>query len=375
MSEEESLLLIPGPIIVSEAVRKAQSIQSLSHTGSEFIAIFQNALQNLRKLFKSTDKDDQGIVIAGSGTLGWDIVGSNLMEPGDDVLVLSTGFFSDSFADCLRVYGGNVDVLTAPVGDVVPFDSIEAQLKQKKYKLITITHVDTSTAVVSDIEKISAIVKKVSPETLIIVDGVCSVAVEDIEFSKWGLDYVLSASQKAIGVPSGLSVSFISKRAKELALNRPKDSTYFASLKRWLPILQNYEAGKPSYFATPAIQTVNALNVSLNEILSSSLESRFAKHKDTSDKFKAALQSLGFKLVSKSPEVSAHGLTAAFFPEGVDGPQFLKKVGEQGIVVAGGIHKDIRTKYFRVGHMGVSAIDDSRGDIAKAIKAIEKALA
>ena len=374
MSDTEKLLLIPGPIVISEAVRKAQSIQSLAHTSPEFIKIFQNTLKNLRKLFKSTNAKDQGVVIAGSGTLGWDITASNLVYPGDNVLVLSTGFFSDSFAECLRVYGANVDVLTAPVGDVVPNDDIAKKLQEKKYSVITITHVDTSTAVVSDVEAIAAVVKKVSPETLIVVDGVCSVGVEDIEFTKWGLDYVLSASQKAIGVPSGLSIGFLSERAVERALNRPTQSTFFASLQRWLPILVNYEAGKPSYFATPAIQTVNALNVSLEEILESGLDARFAKNKQTSQKFKAALADLGVGIVPVNETVAASGLTAAYFPEGIDGGKFISDVYAKGVVIAGGIHKQLVGKYFRVGHMGVSALDDSLGHIDTAIRVITEAL-
>lgn len=376
MSGEENLLLIPGPIIVSERVRQAQAIQSLAHTSPEFIAIFQKVLIDLRKLFKSDDPKDQAIVVAGSGTLGWDITASNLVYPNEDVLVLSTGFFSDSFAECLKVYGGKVDVLSAEPGDVVPFDKIEQQLSKKSYKVITITHVDTSTAVVSDVGKISQLVKKVSPETLIVVDGVCSVGVEDIQFSNWGLDYVLSASQKAIGVPSGLSIGFLSQRAIKKAENRPVQSTFFASLKKWLPIMNNYEQGKPSYFATPAIQTVNALKASLEEILDSgnSLDSRFAKHAETSQKFKKNLTSIGLKLVPVNEQVSANGLTAVYFPPGVKGGDLLPLIYKKGVVLAGGIHKDLKDKYFRIGHMGVSAIDDSRGDLDKAFKIIKESL-
>lgn len=349
----------------------------MAHTSPEFIAIFQKVLIDLRKLFKSDDPKDQAIVVAGSGTLGWDITASNLVYPDEDVLVLSTGFFSDSFAECLKVYGGKVDFfLSAEPGDVVPFDKIEQQLSKKSYKVITITHVDTSTAVVSDVGKISQLVKKVSPETLIVVDGVCSVGVEDIQFSNWGLDYVLSASQKAIGVPSGLSIGFLSQRAIKKAENRPVQSTFFASLKKWLPIMNNYEQGKPSYFATPAIQTVNALKASLEEILDSgtSLDSRFAKHAETSQKFKKNLTSIGLKLVPVNEQVSANGLTAVYFPPGVKGGDLLPLIYKKGVVLAGGIHKDLKDKYFRIGHMGVSAIDDSRGDLDKAFKIIKESL-
>lgn len=365
------LLLIPGSIEVADNVLEANAISSLSHTHQPFIGIFQQVLKDLRRLFKSTEAGAQAFVISGSGTLGWDITASNLLEPNDSALVLSTGFFSDRFADALKTYGVDTDVLTAPLGDTVPLDELEKQLGKKKYKVVTITHVDTSTAVLTDVAKTAAVIKKVSPETLIVVDGVCSVAVEDIEFDKWGLDYVLTASQKAVGLPPGLSISFISKRGLDVALNRKTDSTYFASLKRWAPIMQAYEAGKGAYFATPSVQLINALKVSLENIFAEGLDNRFAAHAKNSDWFKSELEKLGLKLVSK-PGAGSHALTAAYFPDGVTGPDFFPLTSKHNVVFAGGIHKAIAPRYFRVGHMGVSVTD--RQDTKVALEAIADAL-
>lgn len=370
--EEHKLTMIPGPIEFSDPVLYAMATPSQAHTSPEFVKTFQSALVNTRKLFKSTDANAQPYVISGSGTLGWDIVGANLINPGDKVLVLSTGFFSDSFAEALKVYDADVDVITAEVGDVVPFDKISEHLKSKKYAAITITHVDTSTSVVSDVEKISQIVKKESPETLIVVDGVCSIGVENLEFDKWGVDYALSASQKAIGVPAGLSISFASSRAVSKALAREKDSSFFASLKKWTPIMKAYESGKPAYFATPAVQTVTALKVSLDEILSESLDERFAKHEKVSNDFKSNLSKLGLKILPLNEKVAASGLTAVYFPDGINGNDLIAKIGSKGFTVAGGIHKALLGKYFRVGHMGVSVYD---GHVEKLTKAIQDSLA
>lgn len=363
--------MIPGSIEVSDNVLEATAHPSLLHTHQPFIGIFQQVLKKLRVLFKSKALDSQAFVLSGSGTLGWDIVASNLVEPGEKALVLSTGFFSDNFAECLKTYGASVDVLKAPLGGVVALAEVETALKKENYKIITITHVDTLTAVVSDIAKISAIVKKVSPETLVVVDGVCSVAVEDIEFDQWGLDFVLTASQKALGVPPGLSVNFASGRAVKTAVNRLVQSTYFASLKRWLPIMEAYESGKGAYLATPSVQLINALNTSLDEILSVPLEERFAKHAKNSDWFKSELKKHGLKLVSND-DCGSHALTAVYFPEGTNGADFFGKVTEAGLVFAGGIHKSIAGKYFRVGHMGVSVMD--RDDTKNALDVILKAL-
>ncbi|KAK6464636.1 pyridoxal phosphate-dependent transferase [Scheffersomyces coipomensis] len=347
------LTLIPGPIEFSDEVLEAMSTPSQGHTSPEFVSTFQSVLKNLRTVFKSEDPKAQAYVLAGSGTLGWDITGANLVSPGDKVLVLSTGFFSDGFADALKIYGADVDVLTAEVGDVVPLPEIEEQLKKEKYTAITITHVDTSTSVVSDVEAVSAVVKKASPETLIVVDGVCSIAVEDLEFDKWGIDYALTASQKALGVPAGLSVSFASARAIEKATAR-KESVYFASLKRWTPIMKAYESGSGAYFATPAIQTITALKVSLDQILAQGINERFAQHEKASTKFKDELEKLGLKILPVNRKVAAHGLSAVYFPEGVNGGEFIGSLAKKGFTIAGGIHKALAGKYFRVGHMGYS---------------------
>lgn len=209
---------------------------SESHVGPGFVATFGDTLSKLRKLFQTTDPASQPFVINGSGTLGWDLVAANLVEPGENVLVLSSGYFGDAFADCFTAYGAKVTKITGAVGSRPQSDEIEKALKEKKYKVISATHVDTSTGVLFDLKSLTATVKRVSPETLIIADGVCSVACEEIDFDAWGLDVVITASQKAIGCPTGLHISMFSGRAIEIVKTRKTEpAVYFASIKRWLP--------------------------------------------------------------------------------------------------------------------------------------------
>jgi len=190
----------------------------------------------LRKLFQTTDPAAQPFVLSGSGTLGWDLVAANLVEPGEHVLVLSSGYFSDGFADCLTLYGANVTELKAPVGSRPQLPEIEKALSEKKYKVLTVTHVDTSTGVLSELKDLAATVRRVSPDTLVIVDGVCSVASEEIAFDEWGLDGVVTASQKAIGCPAGLSISMFSGKAMKVFEGRKTPPrSYFASMKNWTP--------------------------------------------------------------------------------------------------------------------------------------------
>lgn len=126
--------------------------------------------------------------------------------------------------------------LDGPVGGVPSPAEIEKALSEKKFKLVTATHVDTSTGVLFDLKTLAQSVKKVSPDTLVIADGVCSVACEELAFDEWGLDGVITAGQKAIGAPAGLSISFFSGRAVDVAHNRKiPAAAYFANMKNWTP--------------------------------------------------------------------------------------------------------------------------------------------
>ncbi|TLS25559.1 hypothetical protein PpBr36_07119 [Pyricularia pennisetigena] len=372
---EHPTLLIPGPIEFDDAVLQSMSHYSESHVGPAFVNVFGETLTLLRKLFQTTDSGSQPFVISGSGTLGWDLVSANLVEAGEDVLVLGTGYFSDGFADCLRTYGANVTELKAPVGSRPQLPEIEKALGAKKYKVLTVTHVDTSTGVLSELKDLSAMVHKISPETLIIVDGVCSVASEEIAFDEWGLDGVITASQKAIGCPAGLSISMFSPRAiKAFEARKTPPASYFASMKNWLPIMRNYEAKKPSYFATPSPQLIHALHTALTQIMSRPLAERFAKHKEASSKIKKAVADLGLKQVASNPADQANGMTAVYLPESVKPTDILPKLFSKGVIFAGGIHKEIAPKYIRFGHMGISVLNPERGDLDRAIKALESGL-
>ncbi|OAL32813.1 hypothetical protein AYO20_07770 [Fonsecaea nubica] len=369
-------LLIPGPIEITDEVSQAMSHYAQSHVGQPFVNTFGESLTLLRDLFQTKNPGSQPFVLAGSGTLGWDLVAANLVEPGEDVLVLHTGYFGDSFADCLSTYGAKPTQLKAPIGDKPQLPEIEAALKEKKYKAVTVTHVDTSTGVLSQIQPLSDLIRRVSPETLLIVDGVCSVGGEEINFDKMDIDVCLTASQKAIGCPPGLSIVMVSERAMNVYKSRKSSpGSYYASFKNWTPIMQNYEAKKASYFATPPTQLVQALNTSLKQILAQPLEARFAQHRKVSEYVKSKVASLGLKQLATDPANAANTMTAIYLPEGLTPPEILPKLMSRGVVFAGGLHREIAARYIRFGHMGVSAMDESRGEIDKALEALKDGLA
>ena len=374
------LTFIPGPIEFSKNVLAAMSTPSQAHTSPEFVKVFQSVLLKTRKMFASkVESGSQPFVLAGSGTLGWDLCGANFVNKSDNVLVLSTGFFSDSFANCLKIYSDKVDVLEAPqFGAAIDNSQLESMLSKTKYDVITITQTDTSSGVLSNVEEISKIIKKSNPDAFIIVDAVCATACEALEFDSWGIDYVLTASQKAVGVPAGLSISIASARAIKKAEARESPSAFFTDMKRWLPIMRAYEAGKGAYFATPPVQLIHALNASFDEILSKedqSIDARVQAHVVASDYFKdKCVNELGLKLVPVSKDVAAHGLSVIYYPENITAGDLLSKMAENGFTIAGGIYKDYKDKYFRVGHMGVSAVGERKEELHQCFEALKLSL-
>jgi alanine-glyoxylate transaminase/serine-glyoxylate transaminase/serine-pyruvate transaminase len=139
--------------------------------------------------------------------------------------------------------------------------------------------------------------------------------------------------------------------------------------------MQNYEAKKASYFATPSPQLIHALDTSLKQILSRPLDQRFADHKAASQKVKQAVADLGLKQLAAKPENQANGMTAIYLPEGITPPDVLPNLLKKGVIFAGGLHKEIATKYIRFGHMGVSVTDPNRPDITTAIQSLKASLA
>ncbi|TRM65179.1 pyridoxal phosphate-dependent transferase [Schizophyllum amplum] len=345
----------------------ANAHPSMSHVSADFIPVFGECIRMTREVLFS--KDAQPFLIAGSGTLGWDQVSANLVEPGENVLVLHSGYFGDSFAECRPV--------KAPIGAAVTQEEIEKALKAKKYKVLTFTHVDTSTGVLSDAKAIGETVKRVSPDTLVVLDGVCAVASEEIRMDDWGIDVVLTASQKGLGTPPGLSILVASQKAIKVTDARCTRLTTIADpaspRPRWLPVMNAYEKGSPAYFATPPVNLIYAFHASLSTITrgSVSLEERFAAHRKASARMKEAVTAMGLKQLPLDPAFAANGMTAVYYPEGFGAANTLAPLAQKGIVAAGGLHKDIKDTYFRIGHMGITVVDPSRGDMDHVIDSLK----
>jgi len=365
--KNRSLLMIPGPIEFEPAVLSAMGAPTTSHLAPGFMEAFGQSLEQLRAVFKC--RDGQPFILAGTGTLAMDSVGANLVEPGDKVLVVNHGYFGDRYGALLERYGAQVTHVRAPAGDRPTVEAVERALNGADYKVMTITHVDTSTGVIADVEALAQAAKRHG--ALVIVDGVCSVAGEELDMDKWGVDAALTASQKAIGVPPGLALFVANQGALQAFENRKTPVlNYYADWRNWLPVMQAYEGRKPSYFATPAVNLIFALNVSLTQILAEGMEARIRRHRLLSQACKAGIQALHLGQVPLSQEAAANTMTAPRYPDGIDGPKLLASTAQRGVILAGGLHAEIRAEYFRIGHMGAV----SMGDILATLSAIELGL-
>ncbi|MEN6410578.1 MAG: alanine--glyoxylate aminotransferase family protein [Anaerolineaceae bacterium] len=365
--KNRTLLMIPGPIEFEPAVLSAMGAPTTSHLAPNFIEAFGQALEDTRTLFQCPD--GQPFVLAGTGTLGMDTACANLVEPGDSALVVNTGYFGDRIGVILERYGAQVTHLKALPGGHPSLGEVEEALKSKHYKVMTVTHVDTSTGVLADVKGLAALGQRYG--ALVIVDGVCSVAGEDLRMSEWGVDVAFTASQKAVGVPPGLALLVAGPRAlAALKARKTPVGSYYADWNNWLSVMQAYEARKTAYFGTPAVNLVFALNVSLRQILNEGLETRFARHVRISRAIKAGIEALGMGQVPLSDEIAAHTMTAPRFPAGVSGADLLAQAGKAGVTFAGGLHAAIKNEYFRIGHMG----SVNQGDALATLGAVETAL-
>ncbi len=365
--KKRTLLMIPGPVEFEPAVMAAMGEPTTSHLAPEFIDAFSQALHDLRLVFDSPS--GQPLVLAGTGTLAMDCAGANLVEAGDKALVVDSGYFSERFSLILERYGAKATRLTTTPGSRPSLEQVKMALEAETYKLMTITHVDTSTAVIAEVKELAALARQYG--VLVVLDGVCSVAGEELHMDAWGVDLALTASQKAVGVPPGLALLMIGPRAiQAFQKRRTPVQNYYADWANWLPVMQAYEGRKTSYFGTPPVNLVFALNISLKQILAEGLPARFARHIAISQACKAGLQALGLSQVPLRPEFAAHTLSAPRYPIGVNGPEFLEHVLQAGVTLAGGLLPSIRSEYFRIGHMGAVTLSD----VVATLGAIENSL-
>lgn len=358
--KNKKLVMIPGPTPTVRTITDQMGRETVAFGDPAFVKDFKELIIDLKNLLKV---DGECFVVAGSGTLAMEMAVSNVTRRGDNILIVSNGFFGDRFIDICERKGLNVDVLQAPWGEVITPEEIENKLKEKHYAAVTVTHVDTATGAVAPIEKIGKVMKNF-PDTIYIVDGVAATAGEREYIDNYGIDILFTGSQKAFGVAPGLLILWAGKKALERRKSLGTIPEYYIDFEKWIPIMND-----PSkYFATPAVNLIWALKESVRLINEEGIEARYDRHTKVSDTINKSLEALGFKILANENN-RCSTLSVILYPEGINDAEFRSSIAEEGVMVAGAL-ASYAGKAFRLGHMG--NIDDHT--VYSTIAAIERTL-
>ena len=358
---ERNLLMIPGPTNVDPVVLRSLARPTISHVSPMFANLLRETIGDLRNILKTT-----GLVLplAGSGTLGAEVALSNIIEPEDDVLAISGGYFGDRLAEIATTLGAHVDKLSLNWGSVADVATVEKKLSSKDYKALLVVHVDTSTGAANPVKDLGRVAK--SKNILFLVDAVCSLGGMELDMDTWGIDACFTGSQKALAVPPGLTITAFGSRAiARREARKSRMGTYYGDLKRWAPIIED----PTKYFATHAVNMIYAMNQSCKMIMQEGLQRRFARHAQIASAFRSAMNAIGLKLLCEEKN-AANTLTVVHYPDKAQDADFRKCMNEEfGIDIAGGLGP-LKGTTFRVGHMG----GVNRQDLLATVGAIEAAL-
>ena len=343
----KEMLLIPGPTPVIDEIYEALTQETYAHTDPRFVKIFKNSLQMTRNLFNT---DGEVFVVSGSGTLSMELAIVNTVAPGEKLLVLSHGYFGDRFVPLAKAFGIDVDVLQAEWGHHIDIAEVEKKLSEGSYKAVTVTHVDTSTGVMSNIAELVPVVKRAG--ALFILDGVCATAAAEEDMQKeyghpdYKIDVVLTGSQKAIGVPPGLAIVAFSPKAMQAREAMENVPAFYADILRWIPIM--HDPGK--YYATPPVNMIYAFEKGMEILMAEGLKTRYKRHAALGKAVRAGLAEYGMKPLAPE-EIAAPTLSCILYPEGINDAEFRSKLAAKGMVIAGAL-ASLAGKAFRIGHMG-----------------------
>lgn len=354
MDRFEPNLRIPGPTTLPPTVREAGGRQMINHRGPEFAAMLDRILTGMKPFFGTTG-DIAMLSCAGSGGLEAAIV--NTLSPGDRVLAVSIGAFGDRFAKIATLYGADVTKLEVEWGRAAdPAAVREALAAAPGFRVVLLTHNETSTGVMNPIPVLAAAIRDVAPDSLILVDSVSGLGAVPFEMDAWGVDLVVTGSQKAWMAPPGLAMVAASARAWE-AMAEARMPRFYLDLRAHRDAAAN---GQTPF--TPAISVVCQVDEGLRLMGREGPASIFARHEACAAATRAGLTALGFELFA-DPRFASRTVTAAHLPEGHDWKAFNGAIKAHGVVLAGGQGK-LTGKIFRVGHLGSVTVEEILGAIA-----------
>ena len=349
-------LFAPGPTPVPPQVLAAMAEPVVHHRGADFRAVYERCLGRLRQAFR-TEQDV--LLFAASGTGAMESAVANLLGPGERVLVVSAGSFGDRWRQLAEAYGCDVDLLEYEWGETPAAEDVAARLAARASKVVLLTHSETSTGVVSDVRTLAAAAAEGG--ALSVVDAISSLGAVPLETDAWGVDVVVSGSQKALMTPPGLAMVAVSERAWAQLGRSPR---FYFDWERTRAAQQKLDAA-----FTPAVSLVTGLDVALGLLLETGLEEAFAQHARLGAAAREGVKAMGLELFSPDDERSAV-VTAVRAPDGVDSDQLLRLLSARwGVTLAPGQGR-LKGKVFRIGHIGWYDVFD----ITTALAAVELGL-
>jgi aspartate aminotransferase-like enzyme len=353
-------LLTPGPVAVPERVLLAMAQPLIHHRAPDFIPVFQEVRENLKRVFQ-TEQDV--LVLACTGTGGLEAAVSNLLDRGDRAVVVRGGKFGERFAEICDVYGIETVCVDVEWGRAVDPDAVRAAFDSAPdARALLVQASETSTGAYHPIEELAGIVRE-SEERLLIVDGISAVGAHDLPMDAWGIDVLVSGSQKSFMLPPGLAFVALSARARA-QLDRSTLPRYYFDLRK------EFKAQADDQTAwSAAVSLLVGLRESLQMMLEAGMPAAFERHATLAEATREAMKALGLGLLA--PDSPSYACTAVCVPEGLDGKALVKRLRDDyGITVAGGQAK-LAGKIFRIGHLGY--VDGF--DMLTAVGAVEMALA
>jgi aspartate aminotransferase-like enzyme len=350
---EKRYLMTPGPTPVPPAVLAAMAAPVVHHRSPEFTPVLERTLMRLREVFRT---DGDVLMFTASGTGAMESAVANLVAPGDRVVVVSAGSFGERWTAIARAYGADVDELAYEWGQTPD----AADLTGRAGKVVFLTHSETSTGVVADVRALAATAK--DNGSLVVVDAVSSLGAVQLETDEWGLDVVVSGSQKALMAPPGIAFASVSEAAYEARAASPR--FYFD----WARIRSAQEKLDAAF--TPAVSVITALDVALGILLDEGLEAAFERHVRLGRACRAGAKAMGLELFSPDDDSSAV-VTAIRAPDGIDATDIVRALlYDHGITIANG-QGPLKGRIFRIGHIGYFDVFD----ITTALAAVELVLA
>jgi len=347
-------LRIPGPTFVPERIFRAMSQPILNHRGPEFRARLAHTEHLLQPVFGTANRI-MFFATSGSGMMEAAMV--NVATPDSAVLVIAHGQFGERFATIGKAIGVQVDTLTVPWGEGIDFAAVQARLHEKPYRAVFAVHNESSTGVVADLAQLGALVRDLP--TLLVVDSVSGLGGIEMKQDEWGVDIVVSASQKAFMCPPGLGMASVSEKAWKTLEQGARLPSFYWDFRRARASL---EKGETPF--TPAVTVIAGLHEALTMMHEEGLPQVLARHRRMSGALRAGGAALGLPDFSRGPIKS--GTVVVFgLREGADGSALIRQMYQRHRTVIAGARNHLAGKIIRIGTMGAIDQDTILTDLAQ----------